>query len=122
MLIHAENIDKDHERKTWQERWEGPDGGLISAWIRGREKAKEDPGLRDAIRRGELPVLPWKGGVDQATKVGHKYGPLLYLAMWQGLRGDDLQIDTDAEITLRCARTGMAVTYTKDAAKYSQQQ
>lgn len=122
MRVHVAEVDPQHEHKTWHERWEGPDGGLISAWIRGREKAKEDADLCSAALRGELPVLPWKGGVEQPTKTGHKYGPLLYLAMWQGLRGEDLQIDTEAEVKLTCARTGMTVTYTNDAAKYSQQQ
>jgi hypothetical protein len=122
MLVHATRVDPDHDCSTWQQRWEGPDGGLISAWIRGREKSREDPELRAAVERGELPILPWKGGVEQATKVGHKYGALLYVAMWQGLRGDALQIDTDIEVKLTCSRTGMTVTYTSDASKYSQQQ
>ena len=66
-------------------------------------------------------VLPWKGGVEAATKLGHKYGSLFYLAMLQGLRGAPLSIDTNAEITLTCTRTQMSVTYTLDSNKYSQQ-
>lgn len=122
MLVQVANVDPEHDRKSWEERWEGPDGGLVSAWLRGREKANEDPVLLAAAQRGELPVLPWKGGVEQATKVGRKFGPFLYLAMWQGIRGDDLNINTDEEIRLTCSRTGTTVTYTSDATKYSQQQ
>lgn len=121
MLVTAKDVDPAHQHKSWQERWEGPDCGLLSAWIRGRDKAKEDPELSYAALRGELPILPWKGGVEQATKLGHKFGPLLYLAMWQGLRGQDLNIDTESEVKLTCSRTGMTVTYTNEAAKYSQQ-
>ena len=121
MLVTAKDVDPAHQHKSWQERWEGPDCGLLSAWSRGRDKAKEDPELSYAALRGELPILPWKGGVEQATKLGHKFGPLLYLAMWQGLRGQDLNIDTESEVKLTCSRTGMTVTYTNEAAKYSQQ-
>lgn len=121
MQVHATEIDPSFNSKTWEERWKGPDRGLIAAWVRGRAKASEDKELAAAASRGELIVLPWKGGVAQASKVDRKYGPYLYLAMWQGLRCDPLDIDTECEITLTCSKTGMTVTYTSDASKFSQQ-
>jgi hypothetical protein len=107
--------------QTWDQLWNGPDGGLIVSWERGREKAREDPELASAASRGELVVLPWKGGVARATKVPKKYGPLFYLAMWQGLRAEALDIETDKDTTVVCSRTGMVVTFTADISKYSQQ-
>ena len=121
MRIKIAEVDPMHTSLTWQERWEGPDGGLISCWQRGREKAGEDPSLAAAAIKGELIVLPWKGGIERATKQSQKYGSLCYLAMWQGLRGDPLDLDTEQEVTLTCSRTGMKVTYTPELAKYSQQ-
>jgi len=74
--------------------------------------------LAAMAERGELPVLPWKGGVAQRTKKGSKYGTLWYLAEWQGLRGDDLDIDLDEEVEMTCSKTDMTVTYTLDREKY----
>jgi len=106
--------------QNWAERWEGEDGGLIACWERGREKAKEDPRLATLALAGELVVLPWKGGVDRAIKTGQKFGTFYYLAMWQGLRGDTLDIALDEEVTLTCSKTGMRVTYTPAAEKYAE--
>lgn len=121
MRVTRKMSDASYKELAWSERWEGPDGGLIACWERGREKSKEDPDLAAAATRGELAILPWKGGVDRATKAGQKFGSLFYLAMWQGLRGDPLDIDLGADVTLTCARTGMTVTYTANQSKYSQQ-
>lgn len=121
MRIKMAEVNPMHASLTWQERWEGPDGGLISCWQRGREKAGEDPSIAAAAIKGELIVLPWKGGIERATKQAQKYGSLFYLAMWQGLRGDPLDIDNEQELTLTCSRTGMKMTYTPALAKYSQQ-
>lgn len=121
MRINMSEVDPKHATLTWAERWEGPDSGLISCWQRGKEKAGEDPSLAAEAINGELILLPWKGGIERATKQAQKYGSLFYLAMWQGLRGDPLNLDTEQEVTLTCSRTGMKVTYTPDQAKYSQQ-
>jgi hypothetical protein len=106
-----------------EERWQGDDQGVIAAWERGRaisEEANADSQeLTTRARRGELVVLPWKGGVERALKLKQKFGTMRYLAMWQGLRGDDLDVELDSETTLRCSATGMAVTYTSDPAKYA---
>ena len=101
-----------------EKRWHGPDQGLIAAWERGRELSVESPAVADQARMGWLVTLPWKGGVDQALKARQKFGTLRYLAMWQGLRGESLDIDTDAEIRLRCTKTHVTVVYTNDLSKY----
>ena len=98
--------------------WKGDDQGLIISWEVGRDLAKSEPELAERAKRGELPVLPWKGGVETALKSGKKYGSFQYLAMWQGLRGNDLYIDLDKETSLVCARTGTKVIYTPELDKY----
>ena len=106
------------EGLTWEQRWKGDDRGLIACWERGRDKRRESPDMAKQAEAGELPVLAWKGGVERAIKKTHKYGCLNYLATWQGLRGNDLNIDLDHEVTLVCTRTKMSVTFTGDVAKY----
>lgn len=103
---------------TWIDTWQGPDNGLIRCWEIGRERAVKQPELAQRCLAGELPVLGWKGGVERTLKKREKFGSLKYLAQWQGLRGEDLQIDTTAELTLNCSRTGMVVTFTPDQSKY----
>ena len=99
--------------ESWEERWEGPDKGLVCSWLRGIEKAKESPELAEQALRGELPSLPWVGG-GKAIKAGKRAGALHYLAMWQGLRGDDLSIDPATGAIHTCTSTGMVVTFTGD--------
>ena len=106
---------------TTEERWHAPDQGLIASWERGLEKSREDPELAAQARAGQLVVLPWKGGVEKVLKKKDKYGPLRYLAMWQGLRGDDLDIDLEAETSVTCSVTKMRVTFTNDARKYAEE-
>lgn len=74
--------------------------------------------MASKARDGELVPLPWKGGVEKKLKMKNKYGVYQYLAMWQGLRGDDLQINTDSEVTLICTKFGMSVVFTDDVNKY----
>ena len=103
---------------TWAERWQGEDDGLITAWERGREFSLERPDLSVAARLGELIELPWKGGVSGDTKVRKKFGSLLYYAMWLGLRGEPLRLDSAVETRVCCARSGVVVVFTADAAKF----
>lgn len=98
-------------------RIEGPDKGLINAWITGLAKRGDAPELAAKATAGELPVLPFRGGVEAAIKTKTKVGHLLYVAMWQGLRGEDLQVDTDIELSMTCTRTGVPVLYTMDFEK-----
>lgn len=105
---------------TWAERWHGPDDGLIAAWEAGRELVSRHPALVEAVLAGELVELPWKGGLTRALKPGApKFGTLLYVAMWRGLRGEALDMTTGAELQLTCARFGTTVTFTSDPAKYA---
>ena len=106
------------EGLSWYERWKGEDKGLITCWEVGRELRKKEPELASQAENGELPVLGWKGGVEIKTKKDEKYGTLFYLAQWQGLRGDDLDIDISQELSLTCSRFGIRVIYTGDWKKY----
>lgn len=104
---------------TWNMAWEGPDKGLIRCWEIGRQKAESHPDLAQKCREDQLPVLGWKGGHDRAIQKPLKFGSLKYLAQWQGLRGEDLSIETAREITLTCSRTGMRTTFTPEQSKYA---
>jgi hypothetical protein len=102
------------ELATWEERWQRKDQGLIAAWEAGRELALRDPDLALRARRGELVPLPYKGGVATRTKVGRKYGALHYVAMWQGLRDQDLDVVLGRQIEMICTHTEMRVIFTDD--------
>jgi hypothetical protein len=107
---------------TSQERWEGEDGGLTAAWIAGRAYAKSYPADAKDAGAGVLVQLPWKGGDDTESnkkRPARRWAPLLYLAMWQGLRGEDLNIDTDQEIKVTCSRWGTVVTFTADSERWA---
>ena len=106
------------EGLTADDRWNGDDKGVIAAWERGREIRRERPETAEKVDRGELPMEGWKGGVEKRTKTNKKHGTLWYLAQWQGLRGEDLDIDLSKEKELVCSRTGMTVVYTRDREKW----
>ena len=97
----------------WDQKWRGPDDGLIRCWERGRQMADEDPKLAERARKGVLVPLDWKGGVDKVISSNKKRGSLFYLAQWQGLAGKDLDIDTDGDTRLFCSATGVEVTYSR---------
>lgn len=102
---------------SFDDRWGNTDLGLITSWERGREKSIEEPNLAEQALAGQLLVLPWKGGVEKAIQKKVKFGVFNYLAMWQGLRGEDLNIDVEKETSLTCTATGMIVIFTGDLAK-----
>jgi hypothetical protein len=120
MKIHRSITEPIREGTKWEERWTAQDEGLIACWERGREKRSEAPVLAAQAEVGQLVVLPWKGGVERAVKKKQKFGTLFYLAMWQGLRADDLNIDSAEETVLGCTATGMTVVFTRDLAKYAE--
>jgi hypothetical protein len=62
---------------------------------------------------GCLVELPWRGGFAQHCKPPSrpKQGHYLYIAMWQGLRNEDLDIDTATELTIICTGTGGVTTF-----------
>lgn len=113
MLIQASAVNPPRQSESWEERQEGEDKGLISAWFAGRSMREREPDVVRAAIRGELPVLPFKGGVEKAIK-GRKIGSLHYIAMWQGLRGDDLNVVLASRPVMRCIRTGVLVNFTDD--------
>lgn len=105
----------------WHQTWAAEDRGLIRCWENGRTSAQRDPALAARCAAGELPPLGWKGGVERTLKKLTRWGALNYLAEWQGLRGEPLDIDLLAEPTLVCSRTGMIVTFTGDLKKLANQ-
>ena len=117
MKIHRLITEPIRQKLTWDEKWESSDRGLIACWERGRAKSLEDATLAQQARNGQLIILPWKGGFKKPIKEKQKYGSLNYLAMWQGLRGDDLDIDTENETILTCSVTSMTAVFTNDATR-----
>ena len=104
---------------SWADAWKGADCGLIKCWERGREMQRERPDLRDAALRGELPTLPWRGGIEGEPKMTKKVGSMNYLAMWQGLFGMNLDVPLDGDESLACTRTGIVVTFTTDISRFN---
>lgn len=113
---------------SYEERFGTPERTLVSCWLRGLEvrkdavtaklagKATQELELIERAEAGELPVLPWKGGVPKAGKQHEKVGATHYLAMWRGLRGEDLDIDLESTNVVTCTRFGVRVTFTMDSA------
>lgn len=116
-LIQRSHAKPARSNLSWHETWEGPDSGLIKNWEIGRKLAVQNPDLASRTLAGELPPLNWKGGSDRTLVKREKFGSLRYLAQWQGLRGEDLSINLDVEVTIKCVKTHMIVTFTPDIRK-----
>ncbi len=116
--IYRSYLEPKREGLSWKQRWKGQDGGLIACWEKGRDLRISEPDLAVRAKNGELPVLAWKGGIEKQTKKKMKYGTLFYLAQWQGLRGEDLDIDMDEEYEYVCSLTGIKTIFTHDVNKY----
>lgn len=112
MLIKRAMVTPDRQGLSHAERWSGMDGGLIACWEQGRKRAQSNPDDANRAKNGELVPLGWKGGIEQKIKARKKTGTLFYYAMWQGLRGDDLNIDTETTTSITCSRYGITVTFT----------
>ncbi len=106
---------------SWEELWKSFDNGLIACWERGREKALGNSELSQSCKNGELPVLVWKGGVDKKIK-GKKYGSLFYLATWQGLRGENLNINHHQDTSITCTKTKVEIIFTSNLLSYETSQ
>lgn len=117
MIVTHSAQDPPSISSDYAVRMEGPDQGIINAWVTGLAKRTNAPDVAAKTAAGELPILPFRGGVEAAIKAKSKVGHLLYVAMWQGLRGEDLDIDADSEISMTCTRTGVRVLYTMDYEK-----
>ena len=116
MKIYRSIAEPIIDMPRYKERIDGYDKGLINAWQVGRSLAMRDLDVAAKVKNGELPVLHVKGGVEKRVKVV-KIGSLWYLAMWQGMRGEDLDIDMETEVEMICSRTGVKVLYTFDIVK-----
>lgn len=102
------------------ELWLAEDNGIIACWERGREVALEQPDMAQQARDGVLMILPWKGGVERKLQgKAPKVGTYRYVAMWQGLRGENLDVDTGTETVMTCTTFGQEVLYTDDPLKYA---
>ncbi|MBQ0739744.1 hypothetical protein J9332_36175 [Aquimarina celericrescens] len=115
--IYRSFSEPDRVNLSWEETWRREDKGLIKNYEVGRALAKKEPELAEKAKRGELPVLGYKGGVDKTLKKKEKIGALNYIAKWQALRGEDLNLNLDEEIVLTCTKTDMRVTFTMDLVK-----
>lgn len=113
MVTHLHRSIEKPIRKNLSrtEMWGDADKGLIWCWEMGRQMRLEDPNLAARAARGELVMLAWKGGVQKRLKVEKKPGTLHYLATWQGLRGEDLDLALEDERVIVCTRTGQAVVF-----------
>ena len=109
--------EPDRENITWKETWEQEDKGLIKNYEVGRALGIKNPELVEKAKNGELPVLGYKGGVEKALIKKEKIGALNYIAKWQALRGENLDIDLDKEVVLTCTKTDITVTFTMDLEK-----
>lgn len=117
MLIQASFAYPPAFKEVYEERVNGPDKGVVNAWLAGIAKHRDQSDIAMRAMAGELPILPYRGGVEKAVKSKDKVGSLLYLAMWQGLRGEDLRIDLESEPKIVCSRTNVPVTFTLDLRK-----
>jgi len=115
--IYRSFSEPDRENLTWEDIWRREDKGLIKNYEVGRALAIKEPELAEKAKKGELPVLGYKGGIEKSLKKKEKIGVLNYIAVWQGLRGEDLNIDMDDEIVLTCTKTKVMVTFTMDMEK-----
>ena len=68
--------------------------------------------------QGRIAALALLGGICEGKKQGEAYAPMHYLAMWHGLRGEGLELNTESETSVTCAKTGMVVTFTTQPEKY----
>jgi hypothetical protein len=103
------------ESLSWDDEWRGPDDGLIYCWEHGRQERLERPDDAARAEQGELIGLNWKGGVKQKLKAEKMPGTFNYLATWQGIRGEDLDIDLEGERVVVCSRTGQMVVFSARA-------
>jgi len=111
MRLKRPITDPIREGLNWDQLWLGEDRGLIWCWERGRQKRNESPDLAARAESGELVILAWKGGVEEKLSQAQKIGTLSYLATWQGLRNESLDIDPDGQHLIVCSRTGQAVLF-----------
>lgn len=119
--VYRSIIEPMRNNQNFDERWNGEDKGLITAWELGREIASSNHELANKAKSGELPPLGFKGGYERTLKnTKPKHGAMVYLAELQGLKGEDLDIDElrDECKKITCSKTGMSTIFTFDQNKY----
>jgi hypothetical protein len=119
---------------TVAEIWDGSDKGLIYCWELGRKERKEKPDLAARAENGELVAvgrlranlgsdfrdddLPDVASRDSDESADDsksrkkkpenhgiwKRGSLQYLAWWQGLRGESLDVSLDQTVEIVCPK------------------
>ncbi len=114
----SRSIQEDiRENLSYDERENQEDNGLMSAWEVGRNQAQKDEELVLRVINGALPVSVFKGGFKKKLDtITFKYATFKYLAQLQGLKGVDLDIDTDRDdgLELVCSETGMKSIFSAD--------
>jgi len=102
---------------NYDDIWHGPDKALIRCWEVGRQLRTKDPAIAALAEKGELVCLHWKGGTSALEEFASdkkpplRYGTFRYLATWQGLCGEDLDIEIESQVTLICTRTKRPVIF-----------
>ena len=122
MLLSRVINEPIRESLSWESAWRGEDGGLIKCWengrLRRRSRHDDDVKIVESAVAGEFQPLDWAGGILGDPNMKKRYGSFNYLATWQGLRGEDLHIDTSREIEYVCTRTGIRIIFTSDTSKF----
>ena len=111
MLTHLHRSIDYPIRKglTYDELWDGPDRGLIWCWEGGRQIRDKEPELTARASEGEVMMLAWKRGTEIKGKTPTRNwiaGTLQYLATWQGLRGENLDLRLNEDVDIVCTKTG----------------
>ena len=101
---------RDRLRMTVEQLWRQEDHGVICTWEHGRQMRIDNPDLAKRAKAGELVPLGWKGGVKKKLQNNAEIeGCIWYLATWQGIRNEDLDVDMVNRCQLVCSRTGQVV-------------
>ncbi len=87
--IYRSIVEPIRESISQDERWNQSDNGLIWAWECGRRLVLRRPCMAVLARNNRLPKLVWRRG------------SWLYLAMLQGILGQDLSIFPERELVLK---------------------
>lgn len=128
MIVYRSITEPLRSNPNWNDCWGTVGLGLITSWERGRELSTENQEIALKAINNELVMLPWKGGfnppkvikkLNKNTQRKIKYGVFNYLAMWQGLRGENLDIDVDRDIAVTCNREKKIVIFTSCYKKYA---
>ena len=133
MLFERDFTSPYRDADSVAKRFDGPDKGLITAWEVGRKMRAKNHHLLKYYDLGALPMDGFKGGAfdveayEKALKEGTEYefpvtpleGTLHYLAQLQGLKGENLSVDTDKEYTLTCKLSNRTCKLTNNASRYA---